>query len=324
MRVLSAKSAHSATTLGCVSPSFSNALPNPSRVGSNFTSSLMFALDFAAHGAQLGEKIFCFFGRGRLAVPVIVELYLLNSFAGDGVGNNDGRFFIYRLGLVYSSDKCGNVVAVDLYDVPVKGLVLGAQVFKRHHLLCHAVDLYIIAVNNSSEVGEQVVAHKHRRLPRIACVLLAVAHKCVDAELFAVHTRAVGVARRLAEATAQGAGGSLHPRQLLPFGMSLQAAAKLAQSQTFLMRKVARMRHRGVAHGANVPVGEEEPVALLPMVILGVVLEDVEVKCGKYARHAQGARRVAAPCRDQHLYQRLADICGFCLYLLYFFVAKSH
>src|SRR3989344_2974539 len=170
MRVLSARSAHSATTCGLLAPSSSRALPNPSRVCAIFGVSLMFALYFALHRAQFGKKLRRFLFVGCFAVPVIIKLYLFYSFAGDGVSQNQRRLFINRFRLLYRADNRVDIVPVRLQHMPAERLVLGAQVLQRHHVFGHAVYLYVIAVDERGKVGEFVCARKHRRLPRVACI----------------------------------------------------------------------------------------------------------------------------------------------------------
>src|SRR3989344_4318037 len=57
MRVLSARSAHSATTLGLLSPSSKRALPNPSRVCAIFSESLMFASNSTLYFQNLSPTL---------------------------------------------------------------------------------------------------------------------------------------------------------------------------------------------------------------------------------------------------------------------------
>src|SRR3989338_4793676 len=140
MRVLSAKSAQSATTFGLVSPSSKRALPNPSRVCAIFSESLMFALDFALHCAQLCKKPRGFLLVGRFAVPAVVELDFFDAFAGDGVRQNERRLFINRFGLLHGAHDGAYIVAVYLQHMPAEGLVFGAQVLQRHHVFRHAVN----------------------------------------------------------------------------------------------------------------------------------------------------------------------------------------
>ena len=89
--------------------------------------------------------------------------------------------------------------------------------------------------------------------------------------------------------------------------MPLKPAAELPQRHAFFHVKVSRVRKGGIEHGADMAVTEDEPVALLPLRPLRVVLQDMEIKRGEDVRHAEGPRRVSAPCIDQHLYDRLAD-----------------
>ena len=93
--------------------------------------------------------------------------------------------------------------------------------------------------------------------------------------------------------------------------MALEARAECAQCQALRKRKVARMRHRGVAHGADVTVGEDKPIALFPCRILRVVIKDVEVQCGNNVRHAKRTRGVPRAGRNEHFHDCGADVRRF-------------
>src|SRR3989344_8217574 len=167
-RVDSSRSAESTTTRSSAFPASTTPLPNPSRVGamsglskifaasfaSGFNISLVFALDLPAQRAQFVEEFRRFFFRRRFAVPFIVELNFMNTLAGDGVGDDDRRFFIDRLSFVARRDELRNVVAIDFQDVPVERLVFIAQRLKWHDIFRHAVDLDVVAVDDGCEVGK--------------------------------------------------------------------------------------------------------------------------------------------------------------------------
>ena len=109
-------------------------------------------------------------------MPAVVEFNFFDTFAGDGVRDDDGRFFINRFGLLNCVDKGADIVTVNLEYVPVKRLVLLGDAVERHHVFGHTVYLDIVAIHNRREVREFIGPRKHRRLPRVAGVLLAVGH----------------------------------------------------------------------------------------------------------------------------------------------------
>src|SRR3989344_9531804 len=163
----SAKSAQSATTFGLLSPSSSSALPNPSRVGTcsgppgggskifSFSFAavfsivlFVFALDLSFVGSKFFQKLLCFFFTWWFAVPAVVKLYFFYSLTRYGVRDDDRRLLKNCFCFFHCINKFADIVAVNLQHMPVEGLVLLPQIFKRHHLLRHTVYLDIVAVDD--------------------------------------------------------------------------------------------------------------------------------------------------------------------------------
>ena len=53
-------------------------------------------------------------------MPFIIKFYLRYAAAGNGMGNDDGRLFIYRLGLFNGIDEYLDIMAINLNDMPVE------------------------------------------------------------------------------------------------------------------------------------------------------------------------------------------------------------
>ncbi len=91
------------------------------------------------------------FARG-IAVPAIVALNLGNAFAGDGVRDDDRRFSVHAFCFAYRHVYLLYIMPVHLLHMPVEGLPLCAQGFKRHDVFGNAIYLNVVPVNNGNEI----------------------------------------------------------------------------------------------------------------------------------------------------------------------------
>jgi hypothetical protein len=239
---------------------------------------------------------------------VEVVLHEIDPFAGDGVGDDHDRLILDRLREVAGVDDLREVVAVDLDHMPAEGLPLLAQVFERHDLLRRPADLNVVPIGDGDEVRQPVLGGKHRRLPRVPLVLLAVAHRAVNPAIAdSIHLPRLGNAGRLRQPRAERPAGRFQPGKARPFRMALQTRPELAERHQLLDGEVAGPRHRRVAHRDDVPIGEDQPVALRPVRILRVVFEDDEVERREDVGHPERPGRMPAARLDQHLDDVLPD-----------------
>jgi len=134
------------------------------------------AFDAPAESAELVKSHFRLFTIGGFAVPFVFAFEFDDAFAGDGMGDDERGLFVNGFGLLHGGDDFLEVVAVNFQNVPAEGFPFGVQAFKGHDIFGEAVDLNIVAVNESDEVVELFLAGKHGGFPIIAFVELAVAH----------------------------------------------------------------------------------------------------------------------------------------------------
>ena len=92
--------------------------------------------------------------------------------------------------------------------------------------------------------------------------------------------------------------------------MSLESRAEATQGEELLKGKVAGMGQGRVADRRYVPIGEDEPIALLPRRIFRVVSQNVKIERSKDVGHPQGTCSVPASGMGHHLEHAPTDIGG--------------
>src|SRR3990167_6073727 len=107
-------------------PASTTPFPNPSRVDAfsisvantlsdNFASGLsIFVRNFTAHCANLFQKSFSLFFRGRFTVPAIIKFYFRHALTGDSVRDDKRRLLVNSFSLVYRIYELSDVVPVHL------------------------------------------------------------------------------------------------------------------------------------------------------------------------------------------------------------------
>jgi hypothetical protein len=165
-----------------------------------------------------------------------------------------------------------------------------------HHLGEAAVDLAVVVVDDHAEVVELIMRGGHHGLPDRSLLQLAVAGERVDARAVLIdelvgHCHADGDRETLAErAAARLDAGEPH----VPSGMSLKAAAELAERQELRLREEARVGEGGVEDRAHMAGGEDKAVPAGLVRILGIVIHDAaEVEDCEYIARAEGAAGVS-------------------------------
>src|SRR5438552_3163560 len=137
------------------------------------------AEDLADRADRLG-------GLRRLAVPLGVVLHERDPLALDGVGHDERRRPPGGLRLIERFVDVVHVVPVDLEDGPAERLPLRHDRLEVHDLRHEVVELDFVVVEDHAEVVERTVGlaelrPRHRRLPHLAFLGLAVAEDAVDA-----------------------------------------------------------------------------------------------------------------------------------------------
>ena len=124
---------------------------------------------------ELGQRLLGLLGRGRLAVEAELVLHQRDAAALPGLADDRGRALARAAPLERLDDR-RHVVAVDLDRLPLEGLELLAHVPDVHDLLGRAVGLEVVVVDDRRQVRDVEVGGRHRGLPGLALLAVAVRH----------------------------------------------------------------------------------------------------------------------------------------------------
>jgi hypothetical protein len=149
-------------------------------------------------------------------------------------------------------------------------------------------------------IGLPELGRRHRRLPHLAFLDLAVAHDAVHAAGRAGQLEAERHAERDREALAERAGGRLDAGQRHAVRVALERAAELAQRDELALREVAGARHHRVEGGHRVALGEHDAVAIGPVRTPGVVPQPAEDDRHEQVDDRKRPARVAGAGVRQH------------------------
>ena len=182
-----------------------------------------------------------------------------------------------------------------------------ADVRLRDREVGRALDRDVVGVVDEHELVELQLARERARLVGDALLEVAVAAEHPRAVVVDGQAVLVAVARGLhalgereahahGDALAERARRDLHAGREAAFGMAGAAGAELAERLELVERELA---HAGeveerVDEGRAVPAGEHEPVAVRPLRVGGVVLEELQPERGDEVRDAERHAGVAA------------------------------
>ncbi len=186
------------------------------------------------------------------------------------------------------------VVPVAGHDVPVERAPLVGDRVQAHHLFDEAVDLSLVVVEDDAQVVELELGRRHRRLPDLPLLRLAVADHRVDAELVAVQLRRQRHPDRDREPLAERSGRRLDARREEVRGVALHRAAQPPQRRQQIAREVTRVRQHRVQRRDRVPLRQHEAVALRPVRLVRAVAHLAEEKRLQDVHRRQRSARVAA------------------------------
>src|ERR687891_587901 len=244
-------------------------------------------------------------GLRRFAMPLGIVLHERHALALDGVGDDERGPAERGLGLVEGLVDLGQVVAVDLDDGPAEALPLGDERLEVEDLRDEIVELDLVVVHDHGEVVERAVGlpklgRRHRGLPHLALLELAVAENAVDTRRRSGHPQAQRHAAGDRQPLAERARRRLDPRQGNPVGVALERAAELAQRDELLLGEVAASGHDGVERGDGVALGEHDAVAIGPVGSPGIVSQAAEGDRHQQIDHRQRAAGMAGAGVGQH------------------------
>src|SRR5436190_2429805 len=272
-----ARSASSTTIRSSVAPRRASARPKATRVASAMARDLL-------EGARR------LLGGGGLPVPRRLPLHERHPLALHGVRDEEPRAAAAP-GLVERLDHLREIVAVgDHAHVPVEAAPLLGERFGIHDLLDRAVELDLVVVEDDDQLFGLVLAGRHRGLPHLPRLRLAVAEQAEDAPPVAVQAARERHAERERKPLAEGAGGGLDPGERHAVGVTLEAAPELAERRELGDRELAGLGQRRVHDRHPVALGDDEAVALGPGGITLAAAERVEEEDG----HDLGGRERAA------------------------------
>lgn len=120
-------------------------------------------------------------------MPTWFTFHKRNTFAGNGVGYDDGGGFPGGFASVAGVDDVADVVSVDFKDVPAESGEFIAEGFERHDVFRVAVNLDVVAIDDPGEVVELVFCGKHGGFPGDSAFQFAVGKNAVGVPGEIVH-----------------------------------------------------------------------------------------------------------------------------------------
>src|SRR5437899_2304045 len=206
-----ARSASSTTIRSSVAPRRASARPKATRVASAMARDLL-------EGARR------LLGGGGLPVPRRLPLHERHPLALHGVRDEEPRAAAAP-GLVERLDHLREIVAVgDHAHVPVEAAPLLGERLGIHDLLDRAVELDLVVVEDDDQLFGLVLAGRHRGLPHLPRLRLAVAEQAEDAPPVAVQAGCHRSTSRGREHRAVGSRGGLSPWYRRPVAVTLASA----------------------------------------------------------------------------------------------------
>lgn len=220
--------------------------------------------------------------------------HVVHSLALDGAG-------VYELGsavfggpyLVEGVQDLGHVVAVYVVDVEAEVRGLLRHVESRHDLVCRAVELQTVVVEEHDVIVELILVRAHHGLPDDALVYLAVSDHGEHAVVLPVALAGESHAHCAGRALAQRAGGDVYAGAFHHARVALEHGALLPERVQHALGEVAQQTERGVEDGADVALREHEAVPVLPAGVFGVYAHLGEIQGRDHIRCGERAARVA-------------------------------
>lgn len=229
-------------------------------------------------------------------MPAVVALNEVDAAALDRVEyDHIGLAGVVRERGVDRRADLVDVVAVDRQHVEAERRPFVGERLEPHDVLRRAVYHAVVAVDEGDEVRQPVVGDGHARLPVGALVAFAVAEHAVGLIVLASYSRGKSGARRDGQTVAQRAGRGVHARDLV--GVEVHAhlrAGEVEGLEQLLVLKAEVAEQRRVGDG-RVALGEDEPVAVLPLRFVDADVHVLVVENGHDVEYRHTAPDVAAP-----------------------------
>ena len=235
---------------------------------------------------------------GCRAVPFVGTHHEVDTHAHLGVGEDE---LWLALESVLASELQGvhhglHIVSAHLEHVPTEGFVFGAKVTEVKHVVCGAINLFLVVVDDGNEVVDALGRGIHGSFPNLAFLLLAITHEDEDEVLVAIETLSLGGANSNRETLTKRARGDADARQAFSRGrMALKTGAKTTEGSQLANGEIATTRQDAVEHRTDMAVGKEKHILAVAVhaEIGGVDLHLIEIKRCDNVSCAQRTARVA-------------------------------
>ena len=191
--------------------------------------------------------------------------------------------------------QIGEGVAVADDGVEAEGVHLAVQRLRVHNFAGGAVNLQAVDINHNAEVVQLVVVGKHKGLPALALLDLAVTQQGVDVDVAALILGGQRHAAGGGNALTQAAGAHIDAGHGVHIGVALQIAVGVAQGGQVGNREEAALRKGGIQAGGAVALAQHKAVAVRILRLLGVNAHLTEIQVGKDVCRGQAAAWMAAP-----------------------------
>ncbi len=172
------------------------------------------------------------------------------------------------------------------------------------------VGLHPVDVDEADQVVEPPMARRHGRFPGRALIQLAVRHEVVDEGPRRLALEAEPDADGDAETDAERAAADLHARRVAGHARHRQATVVGAVGLELRFRDDARLDQSRVQGDRVMTDGQQEAVAVLPIGLLGPIIERVEVGHCQHVGDAERLRDVALSLNLAHAQRVAADAPG--------------
>src|SRR5579863_710475 len=213
-------------------------------------------------------------GDGRLSVgrieiaemPSGLFFHVGNPLAFDGAGNDATR----SLTLIVSANAAqefgrgGEVVPVNLMNLPSKGSPFVGERLDVHHLVHFAVELVAVSINDGDQGARFVLGGRDCRLPHLSFLHLAVAHHAEDPIALAGPALRERHPEPVGQRMADGAGGEVHAGDLAHVGVIPKRAPETRVVVEPRFREKAEIRVDGKESDSGVPLADCEAIARWP------------------------------------------------------------
>ncbi len=185
-------------------------------------------------------------------------------------------------------------MTVDFLDMPVKSGELFLERRRIHDLADLAVNLQPVPVHKSYTIVQVIVGSSHHCFPNLTLLELAVSQEDIDpALLLPIQLCRQGHAVGGGKPLTQRAGGHIHPRNIFPVRMPLEAAVDFAKTQQLFRGKEAPFRQGGIIHRRGVALAEHEDISLIPAGLGDIKFHEFKIQGCEYFHCRQGAAGMA-------------------------------